>query len=228
MPSATPALIDMLLDALSHNTREYPLPDKDMFKDSHGLFTFAEKMRTYLSRVTSRACANLGSALGGGPGTNNAVENANKQIHHEFPSRRGAHGHMHDLLAGTHSTSLKDDAFNNIPRRDMFHQDLFHAVLEAQHLKPYVHFPDVSINLMDCAISTRMDIEELDTSKAQTLPGEGSRSWDLQKDLKKRNTHVVLLPTMQTMADVVQSYDTTVHGGVIVNGVTSAGIWSAA
>jgi hypothetical protein len=218
VPSATPALIDMLLDVMSENTRGYPLSDPNMFKDGNGDFTFAARMRPYLSHYTTRVCANLCNSLGGGPGTNNAVERMNREIHHQFPARRGPQAHLHDLLSGSHSLSLSDDAFNNEPRRDMYHAELWRAVLQSRHLCPYVHFPEVTINLMKCTLATRLYIEELDESKAMVEPGERA-SWNLQTDLKRTNTNALLLPTLQTISDVVQGTDTSVHGGKLVNAV---------
>ncbi len=47
MPSATPALIDMLLHVMRENKQGYPLPDPGMFKDARGNYEFANRMASY-------------------------------------------------------------------------------------------------------------------------------------------------------------------------------------
>ena len=159
VPSATPDLIGMLLDVMRDNKQGYPLPDPDMFKDARGNYEFANRMASYLRRYSCRARANLGAGLGGGPATNNAVERMNRQVHHDFPARRGTMGHMHDLLDGCRNFSLLDDQFDEEMRRDMHHQDLWVATAMAQRLQPYVHFPQVAALLKHCAAHMLFDTE---------------------------------------------------------------------
>ena len=159
VPSATPALIGMLLDVMRDNKQGYPLPDPDMFKDARGNYEFANRMASYLRRYSCRARANLGAALGGGPATNNAVDRMNRQVHHDFPARRGTMGHIHDLLDGSRNFSLLDDQFDDEMRRDMHHQDMWVATAMAQRLQPYVHFPQVAALLKHCAAHVLFDTE---------------------------------------------------------------------
>ncbi len=159
VPSATPVLIGMLLDVMRENKQGYPLPDPDMFKDARGNYEFANRMASYLRRYSCRARANLGAALGGGPVTNNAVERMNRQVHHDFPARRGTMGHIHDLLDGSRNFSLLDDQFDDEMRRDIHHQDTWVATAMAQSLQPYAHFPQIVAILIHCAAYALFDTE---------------------------------------------------------------------
>lgn len=172
VPSHTLILTEMMLDVFSENKKRYPLPDADMFKDTNGDYTFAVRIAPYLHHFSCRVRANLCNNVGDGPGTNtkNTVENINKLVHKDFPARRGTQAHVHDLLDGTHNFSLQDRKFGDEMRRDMHHHDTWIAVMQALQLTPYAHFPEIKINLMHCALTTRL-------SHGQSLPrgrgGEG-------------------------------------------------------
>ena len=119
VPSATPLLVQLYLDMLGENKNMHPLPDKDMFKDAAGNFTFRDRVAGYLEVMSTRACANIFTPHGGGAGSNNDTESQNKVSHKEMPVRRGAQAHIPQLLGHMQLISRADGAFTDTFRSDI-------------------------------------------------------------------------------------------------------------
>ena len=74
VPSSTEMLAVMFLDMVGRNTRQFSLPDTDMFRNEKGDLAFHDAIEEYVLGMTTRCCANVLTPEGGGAGNNNATE----------------------------------------------------------------------------------------------------------------------------------------------------------
>lgn len=104
---------------VNENVRQQRLPQKDMFEDNNGGFTFYDVICGYMQGMTTRECAHIFTPHGGGAGSNNATESQNKVSHKHMPIRRHPVTHISEMLTHMHSISHTHVSFNDWFRRDM-------------------------------------------------------------------------------------------------------------
>ena len=213
----------MFLDMVGRNTRQFSLPDTDMFRNEKGDLAFHDAIEEYVLGMTTRCCANVLTPEGGGAGNNNATECLNKLSHDEMPVRKHPTAHVTQMLSHLHQCSRNDQVFGNAFRRDTWHHDMWLAV---KHLMTYTAFAANKachpINIYRLALTKVLSIDSVSPADMVHNPDDGTpREFNIASMRKEAKT-CKMMPTYITLQYLVRHhpglFDAT-HGEKEGNGV---------